>query len=47
MYTDWLNVIFSSNAYAGEYFSSRSVEMEDLYLRLDKDMEHFLDFLDQ
>ncbi len=46
-YTDWLNVIFSSNAYAGEYYSSRSVEMEDLYLRLDKELEHFLDFLDR
>ncbi len=46
-YTDWLNVIYTANAYAGDYFSSRSVEMEDLYLRLDKDIEHFLDFLDK
>ncbi len=46
-YTDWLNVIFSGTGYAASYFSSRSVEMEDLYLRLDKDLEHFLDFLDR
>ncbi len=45
--TDWLNVIFAANAYAGEYFSSRSVEIEDMYLRLDNDIEHFLDFLDR
>ncbi len=45
--TDWLNVIFSTNALASDHYSSRSVEMEDLYLRLDKDLEHFLDLIDQ
>jgi len=45
--TDWLNVGFSVTSYAGEVFNSWSVEMQDIYLRLDKDIEHFLDFVDE
>jgi predicted AlkP superfamily pyrophosphatase or phosphodiesterase len=44
--TDWLMIGFSSSGYAGNNFNSWSVEMEDIYLRLDKDIEHFLNFVD-
>jgi len=45
-YTDWLNVNFSATSFIGEKFLVRSVEMEDTYLRLDKDLEHFLNFIE-
>ena len=45
--TDWLMIGFSSSGYAGDIFNSWSVEMEDIYLRLDKDIEHFLNFVDK
>jgi arylsulfatase A-like enzyme len=45
-YTDWLQICFSSSGYLGDKFTSNSVEIEDTYLRLDKDLEHFLNFLD-
>jgi hypothetical protein len=44
--TDFLYLNFAASAYAGEYFNSLSVEMQDIYLRLDKELEHFLNFLD-
>ena len=44
--TDWLSLNFSAGTFLGDYYSSWSVEMEDLYLRLDKDIEHFLKFID-
>ena len=44
--TDWLNLNFSAGQYLGHYYSSWSVEMEDMYLRLDKEIEHFLNFVD-
>lgn len=46
-FTDWLNVCFSATSFIGEKFPVRSVEMEDTYLRLDKDLEHFLNFIDE
>ncbi|MCB8994460.1 MAG: alkaline phosphatase family protein [Bacteroidales bacterium] len=45
--TDWLQLGFSASGYMGSKFSSASVEIEDTYLRLDKDLEHFLNFVDQ
>jgi len=45
--TDWLQIGFSATGYLGDKFSSASVETEDSYLRLDKDLEHFLTFLDE
>jgi len=45
--TDWLNVCFSGTSYAGKNFMPLSVEMQDLYLRLDEDIAHFLSFLDE
>lgn len=46
-YTDWLQIGFPATGYLGDRFSSNSVEIEDTYLRLDKDIEHFLLFIDE
>jgi predicted AlkP superfamily pyrophosphatase or phosphodiesterase len=45
-FCDFLAVSFSSTDYIGHRFGPNSVEVEDTYLRLDKDIEEFLDFLD-
>ncbi len=45
-YTDLLLVSFAATHFSGELFGPRSVEMEDLLLRLDYDIEHFIRFLD-
>ncbi len=45
-YTDMLAVSLSSTDYIGHQFGPNSVETEDCYLRLDKDMESFFSFLD-
>ncbi len=44
--TDFLAVSISSTDYIGHTFGPNSVEVEDMYLRLDKDMESFLNYLD-
>ncbi|WP_430973979.1 alkaline phosphatase family protein [Sunxiuqinia rutila] len=44
---DLLAVNFSSMDYEQGAFSPSSVEMQDLYLRLDRNIEHLLNFLDQ
>ncbi len=44
--TDFLAVSFSSTDYVGHSFGPNSVEQEDTYLRLDKDLGVFLNFLD-
>jgi len=44
--TDFLAVSISSPDYAGHSFGPNAVELEDTYLRLDKDIEQFLNFLD-
>jgi len=46
-HTDWLNVCFSASTYTGKNFSPFSMEMQDLYLRLDEDITHFLSFIDE
>jgi hypothetical protein len=46
-YPDWLQIGFSATGYLGNRFSSGSVEIEDAYLRLDKDLEHFFNFIDE
>lgn len=46
-YTDYLAIGFSANEYIGKYFGSNSVEIQDAMLRLDQEIAHFLDFLDQ
>ena len=45
-YPDYLCVNFSSTENIGQIFGLSSKEMEDAYLRLDKEIKHFLDFLD-
>ena len=45
-YTDFLALSFSSTDYVGHKFGPQSVEIEDTYLRIDKDLEDLLNFLD-
>jgi predicted AlkP superfamily pyrophosphatase or phosphodiesterase len=45
--TDFLAVSISSTDYVGHSFGPNSVEIEDVYLRLDKDIESFLIYLDK
>jgi predicted AlkP superfamily pyrophosphatase or phosphodiesterase len=44
--TDFLAVSISSTDYIGHTFGPNSIEVEDCYLRLDKDIENFLNYLD-
>ncbi|GAB2825076.1 alkaline phosphatase family protein [Ferruginibacter profundus] len=43
---DFLAVSISSTDYVGHSFGPNSIEIEDTYLRLDKDIESFLNYLD-
>jgi predicted AlkP superfamily pyrophosphatase or phosphodiesterase len=45
-FTDYICIDFSSTEYICQLFGLSSMEMEDAYLRLDKEIEHFLNFLD-
>jgi predicted AlkP superfamily pyrophosphatase or phosphodiesterase len=45
-YTDFLAVSYSSTDYVGHQFGVNSVEVEDTYIRLDKDLERLFNFLD-
>ena len=45
--TDFLTVSYSSTDYIGHNFGVNSKEIEDTYIRLDKDIERFLNFLDE
>jgi len=45
-FTDFLTINLASTDYVGHRFGPNSVEIEDTYIRLDKDIEDFLDFLD-
>ena len=45
-YTDFLAVSFSSTDYVGHQFGVASKEIEDTYLRFDKDLEDLFNFLD-
>ncbi len=44
--TDFLAVSISSTDYTGHTFGPNSIEAEDTYLRLDKDIADFLNYLD-
>lgn len=46
VYTDFLAMSFSSTDYIGHQFGVDSKEVEDTYLRLDKEISGFLKFLD-
>jgi len=45
--TDFLAVSFSSTDYAGHKFGTRSIEIQDIYLRLDRNIAELLQFLDE
>jgi predicted AlkP superfamily pyrophosphatase or phosphodiesterase len=45
-YTDFLAISFSSTDYVGHQYGPASVEIEDTYLRLDKDIEALFQTLD-
>ncbi|MBX9782993.1 MAG: alkaline phosphatase family protein [Chitinophagaceae bacterium] len=45
--TDFLAVSFSSTDYVGHAFGPNSIETEDTYLRLDKDLGELFDYLDK
>jgi predicted AlkP superfamily pyrophosphatase or phosphodiesterase len=44
---DFLTISLSSTDYIGHKFGPNSIEMEDTYLRLDKDIADFLTYLDK
>ena len=45
--TDFLAISCSSPDYVGHQFGPNSIEAEDTYLRLDKDLEDFFNYLDK
>ncbi|MGD8427883.1 MAG: alkaline phosphatase family protein, partial [Balneolaceae bacterium] len=45
--TDFLAVSFSSTDYVGHQFGPHSIELEDTYLRLDRDLADLFDYLDK
>ncbi|HEY1024484.1 MAG TPA: alkaline phosphatase PafA [Sphingobacteriaceae bacterium] len=45
--TDFLAVSISSPDYVGHQFGVNAIEVEDTYLRLDRDLESFFNYLDQ
>ncbi len=45
--SDLLTISFSSTDYAGHAFGPRSIEIEDMYLRLDKDIAEIIATLDK
>jgi predicted AlkP superfamily pyrophosphatase or phosphodiesterase len=46
-YTDFLTLSFSSTDYIGHKYGVSAIETEDTYLRLDKDLADFFQFLDK
>ncbi|MEZ5070676.1 MAG: alkaline phosphatase family protein [Bacteroidales bacterium] len=44
--TDMIHIGFNATRYLAEGYTTWSVEMQDAYLRLDEDLGHLLDFLD-
>ncbi len=43
---DFLSISFSATDYIGHRWGPRSVEIQDTYLRLDKEIAHLIDFLE-
>jgi arylsulfatase A-like enzyme len=46
-FTDMLAVSFTATEYIGNAFGPLSIEVQDAFLKLDKDLEHFLQFIDE
>lgn len=45
-FTDVLAISFVATEYIGNAFGPMSIELEDAFLKLDRDLEHFLQFVD-
>ncbi|HDS07900.1 MAG TPA: alkaline phosphatase family protein [Bacteroides sp.] len=45
--TDWIHIGFNATRHLAPRYSTWSVEMQDMYLRLDRDIAHLLEFLDE
>jgi len=45
--SDWIHIGFNATKYLAERYSTWSLEMQDAYLRLDQDIGHLLEFLDE
>jgi predicted AlkP superfamily pyrophosphatase or phosphodiesterase len=45
-FTDMITVSFAATEYIGNAFGPMSIEVEDAFIKLDKDLEHFLQFID-
>ena len=45
--TDFLSISFSSTDKVGHYFGPNSIEIEDTYLRLDKDLSEIFTYIDE
>ncbi len=46
-FTDLLTVSFVATEYIGNAFGPMSIELEDAFVKLDKELEHFLNFVDE
>lgn len=46
-FTDFLTINCASTDYVGHKYGPNSIEVEDVYLRLDKELETFFSYLDQ
>lgn len=46
-HTDFLTISYSSTDYAGHNFGVNSKEVHDMYVRLDQDLMHLFDYLDE
>ncbi|MBO9617869.1 MAG: alkaline phosphatase family protein [Niabella sp.] len=46
-FTDFLTINCASTDYVGHKYGPNSIEVEDVYLRLDKELETFFNYLDQ
>lgn len=44
-YCDYLNISFTATSNITKNFSIRSIEIADTYIRLDKDLQHFISFI--
>ncbi len=45
--TDMIHIGFNATKYLAKHYSTWSVETQDTYLRLDQDLAHLLQFLDE
>lgn len=45
-FTDFLTISYSSTDYVGHLFGPNAIELEDTYIRLDRELEKLLNFLD-